>query len=67
MSHRISKLIKHFYEETDDPYAVIMEDDCDINIGTRYWTFTFRQFMSRVPYDWDVVQLSIICSWRTAC
>jgi len=54
------KAIKHFYEETDDPYAVIMEDDCDINIA-RYWTFTFRQFMSRVPYDWDVVQLAIIC------
>ena len=60
VTSHLKKPIKHFYEETDDPYAVIMEDDCDINIA-RYWTFTFRQFMSRVPYDWDVVQLAIIC------
>ena len=54
------KAIKHFYEETDAPYAVIMEDDCDISIA-RFWTFTWRQFMSRVPYDWDVIQVAIIC------
>ena len=54
------KAIKHFYEETDAPYAIIMEDDCDISIA-RFWTFTWRQFMSRVPYDWDVVQVAIIC------
>jgi GR25 family glycosyltransferase involved in LPS biosynthesis len=54
------KAIKHFYEETDAPYAIMMEDDCDISIA-RFWTFTWRQFMSRVPYDWDVVQVAIIC------
>ena len=33
LCHTPSQSIKHFYEETDDPYAVIMEDDCDINIA----------------------------------
>jgi hypothetical protein len=54
------KAIKHFYEETDDPYAIIMEDDCDISTA-RYWTFTWRQFISRIPYDWDICQVAIIC------
>jgi len=54
------KAIKHFYENTDDPYAIIMEDDCDINVA-KYWTFTWRQFMANVPYDWDIIQTAIIC------
>lgn len=54
------KAIKQFYYETDEPYAIIMEDDCDISIA-KYWTFTWRQFISRVPYDWDTVQVAIIC------
>ena len=31
MSHL--KAIKHFYEETDDPYALIFEDDVVFNLG----------------------------------
>tara|TARA_B100000287_G_scaffold38281_1_gene35080 strand:+ start:137 stop:982 length:846 start_codon:yes stop_codon:yes gene_type:complete len=54
------KALKHFVEETDAPSAVIMEDDCDISIA-KYWTFTWRQFMARVPYDWDLVQVAVIC------
>ena len=37
-----------------------MEDDCDISIA-QFWTFTWRQFISRMPYDWDTVQLAVIC------
>lgn len=54
------KAIKHFYDNTDAPYAIIMEDDCDINIA-KFWTFTWRQFMANVPYDWDIIQTAIIC------
>ena len=54
------KALKHFVEETDEPYAIIMEDDCDISIA-QFWTFTWRQFISRMPYDWDTVQLAVIC------
>ena len=54
------KALKHFVEETDHPYAIIMEDDCDISIA-RFWTFTWRQFLSRMPYDWDTIQLAVIC------
>jgi GR25 family glycosyltransferase involved in LPS biosynthesis len=55
------KAIKHWYETSDTPYAVIMEDDCNIDIA-RYWNFTWEDFISRVPYCWDVIQLAIICT-----
>jgi hypothetical protein len=55
------KAIKHWYDTSDSPYAVIMEDDCDLDL-VRYWNFTWTDFYSRLPYDWDVVQLAIICT-----
>jgi len=55
------KAIKDFYENTDEPYAIIMEDDCDIDT-VRFWNFTWSDVVSRFPYDWDVVQLAIICT-----
>ena len=55
------KAIKHFVEETDDPYAIMMEDDVDLEI-VKFWDFTWGNFVSKIPYDWDVVQLAIICT-----
>ena len=53
------KAIKHWYDTSDSPIAIIMEDDCDI--GTAFhWGFTWSEFMSHLPYDWDVIQLAII-------
>lgn len=54
------KAIKMFLE-TDAPCALIMEDDVDINIA-KYWDFTWKDFYSKIPYDWDVIQLAIICT-----
>jgi len=53
------KAIKHWMETSDSPYAIIMEDDCDIDI-VRFWNFTWEDFIARVPYAWDVIQLAII-------
>ena len=55
------KAIKHFVEETDDSYAIMMEDDVDLEI-VKFWDFTWSNFVSKIPYDWDVVQLAIICT-----
>tara|TARA_A100001201_G_C4083521_1_gene199728 strand:+ start:954 stop:1784 length:831 start_codon:yes stop_codon:yes gene_type:complete len=55
------KAIKHWYETSDSPYAVIMEDDCSLDT-VRFWNFTWNDAISKVPYDWDVVQLAIICT-----
>ena len=54
------KALKMFLE-TGEPCALIVEDDVDIDIA-RYWNFTWKEFYSKIPYDWDVVQLAIICT-----
>lgn len=55
------KAIKHWMETSDSPYAIIMEDDCSLDL-VRYWNFTWQDFYSNIPYDWDVVQIAIICT-----
>jgi len=55
------KAIKHWYETSDSPYAIIMEDDIDLQL-VKFWDFTWKDFYSLIPYDWDVVQLAIICT-----
>ena len=54
------KALKH-YLETDAPCAVIMEDDVDLQI-VKNWNFTWKDFYVLVPYDYDVIQLAIICT-----
>lgn len=59
MSHL--KAIKHFYEETDSEYCLIFEDD--VVLGTaKYWSFTWKDFVAKLPHDWDCVQLTTICT-----
>ena len=53
------KAIKHWYETSDTPYAIMMEDDCCLDT-IKYWNFTWKDFISRAPYAWDVIQISII-------
>lgn len=55
------KAIKYWMETSDSPYAIIMEDDVDLQLA-RFWNFTWSDFAAKVPYDWDVVQLAIICT-----
>ena len=55
------KAMKHWLETSDSPYAIMMEDDCDLDLA-RFWNFTWQDFIARVPYAWDVVQIAIICT-----
>ena len=47
--------------KTDAPYAIMMEDDCDLDL-VKFWNFTWQDFYAHIPYDWDVVQIAIICT-----
>lgn len=53
------KAIKHWYDMSDTPYAIIMEDDCSLDTA-KCWNFTWKDFIAKVPYAWDVIQLAII-------
>ena len=57
MSHL--KAIRHFYEETDDEYCMILEDDVDFST-VKHWNFTWHEFFGLLPYDWDCVQMTAI-------
>ena len=59
MSHL--KAIKHFYENTDDDYCIIAEDDVSFE-PVRCWDFKWVDFFSLLPYDWDCVQMTTICT-----
>ena len=52
------KALKMFLE-TDEPCLLMMEDDCDLS-NVFHWGFTWKDFYSKIPYDYDVVQLAII-------
>ena len=54
------KAIKQFYD-SGEPYAIMMEDDCSLDL-IKYWNFTWRDFYCKLPYDWDVCQIAIICT-----
>jgi len=55
------KAIKHFYENSNEDYCLIVEDDVNLDIA-KYWNFTWTDFFSLLPYDWDCVQLTTICT-----
>ena len=59
MSHL--KAIKEFYENSDDEYCIIAEDDISFEL-VHYWPFTWTEFYSYVPYDYDCIQMTTICT-----
>ena len=55
------KALRHYLDNSDSPYAIIMEDDCCLDT-VKFWNFKWKEFYSRIPYDWDVCQVAIICT-----
>jgi len=53
------KAMKHWLENTDEEYLMVMEDDCDLSTAA-HWGFTWKEFISEAPYHFDVIQLAII-------
>ena len=55
------KAIKHYLETSESPYAIMMEDDCSLDL-VRFWNFSWSDFIRKAPYDYDVIQIAIICT-----
>jgi len=45
-----------WYHTTNDDMMLLMEDDYDLSL-IDYWHFDWEYLMSRLPYDWDTLQL----------
>jgi hypothetical protein len=53
------KAIKEWYNETDEPYTIICEDDLGFQT-VKYWNFTWKEFFKSLPEDWECVQLCLL-------
>jgi GR25 family glycosyltransferase involved in LPS biosynthesis len=53
------KAIKEWYNNTDEEYAFFCEDDLSFDT-VKYWNFTWKEFFSSLPSDWECIQLSWI-------
>ena len=54
------KAIRDWYQNTDEDYAFFCEDDLSLET-VEYWNFTWSEFISQLPNDWECVQLLTIC------
>ena len=53
------KMVKKWYEETNDEWGFFCEDDISLET-VKYWDFTWNQFMDKVPKDAVGVQMLVI-------
>ncbi len=53
------KMIKEWYENTDDDYGFFAEDDLSFET-VEYWNFSWDEFLETIPDDADCVQLLTI-------
>jgi hypothetical protein len=50
------RIIKEWYENKNDPYLIVLEDDISFETCT-WWNFTWREFIENLPTNWDCIQL----------
>jgi len=53
------KAIKEWYENTDEEYTLMCEDDFSFD-SVKYWNFTWEEFFRQLPKDWNLIQLCLI-------
>ena len=53
------KMIKKWYDETDEDYAFFCEDDLSLET-VDYWNFTWEEFIENLPEDSECVQLCCV-------
>lgn len=53
------KINQHWTQNTDHDYAFICEDDLGIH-PAKYWNFTFKELINKLPKDWGCIQLSYL-------
>lgn len=49
-------LIRDWYNKGEEEYAIFCDDDVDLST-IDYWSFTWEEFVSNLPNNWECVQL----------
>lgn len=55
-------ILKDWYENTDEPYTVVFEDDVSFD-PVFYWNFDWQEFINFLPGNWQCVQLCRVREW----
>lgn len=58
--------LQNWLRTTEDPYLLLMEDDHDLKY-IEYMHFDWNYLMSKLPYDWDCIQLGFENFWEIPC
>jgi hypothetical protein len=58
------RCIKNWYDTTDEPYGIFLEDDTSFEMS-KYWNFSLSDFFNALPENWECVQLIRVHDWRT--
>lgn len=53
------QVIIDWYDSNSSEYCIIAEDDVNFLVA-KYWPFTWEYFFSKLPCNWDCVQLHVI-------
>lgn len=53
------KAIKTWYLNSNSTYAIFFEDDVTLETSN-FWNFTWKDFVNRLPENWDCIQLVCI-------
>jgi len=55
------KAIEYWINDSNSEYSIICEDDISFD-PVEYWNFTWKEFINRISFDWDIIQLSVCYS-----
>jgi hypothetical protein len=51
--------LKSWYDSTSEEYLLFAEDDLSLE-SVSYWNFTWSDFMSKLPENWNCIQLNVL-------
>jgi len=54
--------MKNWYDTTNEEYAIFCDDDMSFE-SIDHWSFTWQEFLDKLPEDWECVQLVRINNW----
>ena len=51
--------LKSWYDSTSEEYAIFCDDDLSLE-SVSYWNFTWSDFISKLPENWNCIQLGVL-------